>query len=1459
MDQSEGLDAFHPSIKAWFNQHIGTPSLPQLQGWPQIRAGRNVLISAPTGAGKTLAAFLESIDVLLKKGLEGELPAGVFILYVSPLKALNNDIYKNLDIPLKGIAQSLREAGLPFPDIRKAVRTGDTPQNERQKILKHPPHILITTPESLYLMLTSKNTAKILKNIRYLIIDEIHTMLGTKRGVHLALSIERLQHLVGQELVRIGLSATVNPIEKAAAYLGGLKKTEEQYIPRPVTIVAPVMERSKNLKIHMPVADYRALEQGTIWPEIYDSIYQLVKSSQSSIVFVNNRAVAERVAANLNSMEDQAFCRPHHGSLSKAKRLEVEERFKEGDLTCMIATSTLELGIDVGSVDLMIQVSSPLTVSSGLQRLGRAGHRLDATSTGRILPKTRGDLLKSAFMCQAMLQGAIEEEKIPENCLDVLAQHIVSMCCEKAWPEEEMYQVIQSCWSYRNLTKGDFLKVIAMLAGDFEHSEDIPAKPRIYWDRQNKTLEGTGYSRMLAVNSSGTIPDRGYFPVVLEDYKTRIGELDEVFVFEARLGDRFMLGNSPWKVVKIEKNRVIVAPGSSVGAKTPFWQGDGVGSPYEQGVSFGRYLRTLSENLESEDFISKLTGTGVMDETAAMNIRDYLMDQKEALGVLSHDRRIVVEYLKDDVSDQRIVIHAHLGGRVNSVLAILLQKALEDTLHCQVYSSHNNDAILLHIYGCPDTLSHVLSLVNPATVEKSLIDMLPGTSRFAMTFRYNAYRSMMMGVRNIGQRLPLWIQRLRSVDALENARRTLDHPLIIETMRECLEDLFDIPHAVEVLKDIRSGHIEVVEKSSWFPSPFASELLFEFKFIMMYAEKAPHPGDTKGPMITGVDALHLSYRQEEERPPLLLEAVNEVKSKNNPTTKLDGVSSPNELHSFLLIYGDIPLSLVPAGSLRTWVNELTAENRLILLNGAEGHPDLIIAAEEAELYLCAMKLPSSVLPEGLLRLVTTEGTWSHEDAILRILRRFSRYNSPFSREDIALRYGFSSLAIDKALLGLHTGEILVKGHFSDESAEEFCHIKLYESMIRKASTLRSNEVETLGSSAYASFLPLWQKIGQESVSPEESLYSTIVQMEGLYLPWDWWETIVFPARVPHYSPAHLDRLCASGRVFWRALQDEEDKGLTLAWYATETTQLTLETPSEWLNTSDPEEERVLEALKQKGACFVHVLTALTGFSTPVLLNILERLVFKGQVINDAFIPVRFFMNKTPPSRGPQRPGVEKAKRAALAISRMDMGRWELAWPVKEDNLNQLIDRWLTRYGLLSRETLSLERSPFTWNEIYEALKNREYAGNILRGYFIEGLSGAQFMAPEAYRRLELTEDYQVINGCDPAQVYGKIVARNEELLTFVNIPGTVIVLHRGKPQVIVDKFGERILFSGEAHELTGALKAFTEAFKAKRIWPDRKKVAVKYWPLDETQRELLMNALSDVGFKKDILRMVLWR
>lgn len=1432
----DALNLFHPVVRDWFSSYIGTPSAPQEEGWPEIAAGRHTLICAPTGAGKTLAAFLESINQLLVLGLEGQLPDGVFILYISPLKALNNDIHRNLDMPLEGIRKRCAALNLPFPDIRKAVRTGDTPQSERQRMLKKPPHILITTPESLYLMLTSVHAAQILKNVRYVIVDEIHTMLATKRGIHLALSIARLEALCTVSPIRIGLSATVNPPELAARYLGG---------KREVSIVMPEVPRERDLLIHTPVPDFRSLDEGTIWPEIYDTILKLIRQHTTTIVFVNNRAIAEKVAGNVNDIAGEEICKPHHGSISREVRHKVEEEFKHGSLRCMVATATLELGIDIGSVDLMIQISAPPSISSGLQRLGRAGHRIQALSKGRIIPKTRVDLLKSAFMAREMLLGHIEQSNMPENSLDVLSQQIVSMSCSQKWTETDMLRVIRDAWGYRTLNEEDFHKVLEMLAGDYEHAEDIPSKPRIAWDRINKTVSGTAYSRMLAVGAGGTIPDRGYFPVFMEDGQTKVGELDEVFVFESRLGDVFMLGNTPWKMRKIDQNKVVVSPAETTfGARVPFWQGDGIGNAFEQGTRFGLFLNELEEALTAPNVLDCLQEIAPIDCEGAENIRQLLEDQIESNGCLSHDKRVVIEYLSDGADGQSVIIHAHFGGRVNSALAILLQGVLEEKLRVQCFSMHNDELIHLHLYGCPDDLSGILKMLSADKVAETLLRMLPSTSRFAIAFRYNAYRSLMMGSKGKSQRLPLWIQRLRSVDALENAQRHLDHPLILETMRECMQDAFDVHNTERVVRDLLEGRITVVEKQSFFPSPFASDLVFKFQSVMMYQELAAHPGTPGKTAVSGLDALHLSSGVG-QLPEPSAEAVATVLSQDQADIQLSKVTNAGELHAWLMVCGDAVIDLLPQQVL-VWLSELESDGRVCHLQHVP--TELIIAREESSLYQAAFGLD-----------LETDGTWTHTDSTGRILRRYARFHSPFTAQDIARRYPIALQQAEQALINLKQEGYLVKVTLPNVDAPVWCHAALYDRMRKRTMREAFLAVAAKPAQAYAGFLPKWQHIGSETAIPAEKLVEVVRQLEGMYLPAGQWESIVFPARIGKFTSALLDKVCSTGRIVWR-MKPQDGKTPLLAWFLPETV-------AQWKEDEygdrgfedlqfDPQKDKGLEiiarTLQQRGASFTHTLTGLTGVPATAILNDLERLVMRGWVVNDTFQPIRFFLEKME-SKQPD----AMLKRIAGMISRMELGRWEWVRAVDENDTGSLVDRWLKRFGLATKEVAQIEDA--SWQDAYDMLKKKEYTGSVARGWFFSGLSGIQFMLPEALAQTDHETDLCVLNACDPALAYGTIVPHTHSEIPFTRVSSTAVVLKNGCVVLVAERYFDRIATNLRGKELIDVIGMITTAYLEKRLFTDKKRLTFRVWPEDQALRNELDTALSAAGFKPEMDKRVLWR
>lgn len=1431
------LDLFHPLVQEWFRREIGEPSPPQQEGWPAIARGESVLITAPTGAGKTLAAFLESINYLLKQGLDGGLPQGVQVLYVSPLKALNNDIYRNLEVPLAGIEQICSEHGLQFPPITKAVRTGDTPANERQRMLRKPPHILITTPESLYLLLTSRRARETLRTVRYLIVDEIHAMLDNKRGAHLSLSIERLQHLVGHPLTRIGLSATVEPLEQAARYLGGWELSEGGWQERPVTIVAPEMKKRVDLRVHVPVDDYRTLPDGTVWTSIYASIWQMVQEHKSTLVFVNNRAVAEKLSHNLNSLAGRKVAKAHHGCISREARLEVEAQLKSGLLPCLVATSSLELGIDIGAIDLVVQVASPKSVARGLQRLGRAGHRLNAVSRGRIIPRTRADLLESVIISQEMLEGRVERVHAPVNALDILAQQLVAMASVDEWEFSSLLQVIRSADPYHSIPEDEVGRTLSMQAGHYEHQEDAPRSPRLIWDEINQLVRGNNYSRLLAVGSAGTIPDRGYYGVYLEDKTTRLGELDETFVFEARRGDRFMLGTSAWRIDRIEQDRVIVSPSSSGGAKTPFWTGEGLGRPYELGRRFGARLRQISEKAGSPGFIDWVMQEAPVDRTAASNLQSYLLAQQQSVGALPSDRRLVVEHCSDEVGDRRVIIHSPFGGRVNAGLAIVLEQTVAEQMHCQVQAIHTDDGILLHLYGANDFPLGLLDRLAVEQAESLLLSVLPSTPLYSIAFRHNAARALMMGMKQHGRRAPLWIQRARSLEALQIATKYDDHPLVVETMRECLQTVLDVPGLLDVLSGIESGAIEVLEKVTEEPSPFAAELLFQFMGLAMYEGLLPSPKPAKGSMSPQRERLNLAYRLPPGNGLWDRSAILSVTEQNSPISRLREAQDADQLHSLLKMFGDIQASgtewdglLASAPGINQSLERLAGAGRAVLLS-LGGNP-LWVAAEECELYKQALAGDGAALG--------------------RVIRRYARYYSPFTLRDLHRRYQLEPALLERHLDGLKLDGLLANGQFVHQHEKEWCHTTVLERIRRRSMQAARAGIEAKQASDYAAFLSRWQGVGRERLSAVEGAYDALQQLQGLYLPISWWEDFVLPSRVPGYRPDHLNQLSSTGRVTWRIVRGEQSP--KLAWFIPGWYEEERQPPTPLF--AGEAEQRVYTALLGKGASFLHSLGMATGMASPELLAALESLLWQGLVVNDSFAAVRYFLTRSPQATR------ARAKHRAMAY-RPDMGRWAIAHRIATCSLEQQLEQWLGRYGLVCKEVADAENSQYGWADIYAELERWEYIGKVERGYFVTDLSGRQFMLPEASRQLagKPPEEWHVLAASDPAQVYGRLVPHSGDGLSWVCLPGTAVVSQSGQLVLLAERSGERMTPApGSSTEQQAiALATLARAWQERRIWVGLRKLTVKQWGGEPAAHSALVAELSRLGFMREVDDMVLRR
>src|SRR5262245_32271272 len=1007
------VELFTPATREWFERAFRGPTPAQEAGWPAIASGEHTLIQAPTGSGKTLAAFLYGIDRL--NDAPGE---GLRLLYVSPLKALNYDVERNLRGPLAGLQS----------ELVVAVRTGDTPQKERAAMLRKPPDILITTPESLFLLLTSQGR-EMLGSVRTLILDEVHAVAGTKRGAHLALSVERLQRSVAEPVQRIGLSATQRPREEIGRFVAGA---------RPIRLVDAGTRKELDLRVVVPVEDMREPGAGaaqtdpllgtghegpgatSIWPSIYPELLRLVEEHRSTIVFVNNRRLAERLALRLNELAEKEIARAHHGSLAREQRIEVEELLKRGEIPCLIATSSLELGIDMGAVDLVIQVESPKSVARGLQRIGRAGHELGAVSTGRIFPKFRADLLESAVVAERMLAGEIEETVIPRNPLDVLALQIVAVAAQEEIDVGELHDLVRGAYPFADLSRAQLENVLDMLSGRYPSDEFAELRPRVVWDRTGGTIRGRDGARRLAVTNAGTIPDRGLFGVHLVDGGGRVGELDEEMVYEARAGQTFLLGASTWRIEEITRDRVLVSPAPGVPGAVPFWKGEGVGRPYELGEAIGAASRELVA-LPDEKAATRLQSDYTLDERAASNLLTFLREQEGATGAVPSDRTIVVERFRDEIGDWRLCILTPFGGRVHAPWALALGARLRDALGLEAQSIWSDDGIAFHLPDADAPPPTEELLVDPDELEDLVVAEVGETALFGSRFRENAARALLIPRRRPGERTPLWQQRLKAQSLLQVARKYGSFPVILETYRECLQDVFDLPALKHLLASLRSRELDLVEVETPSASPFAASLLFDYVATYMYEDDTPAAERRAQALSLDRELLRELLGAEELRELIDPGALAEVEA-----SLLTRPRNADELHDLLRRAGDLGPREADAGFAETLLRERRAVR--VPLAGEER----LIAAEDAGRYRDAFGVvPPGGLPDAFLEPV--------DDALGSVLAGFARSRGPFTTAEAAGRYGLPEPRAAAELAQLEGAGLLVRGELRPGGSErEWC-------------------------------------------------------------------------------------------------------------------------------------------------------------------------------------------------------------------------------------------------------------------------------------------------------------------------------------------------------------------------------------------------------------------------------------
>jgi ATP-dependent Lhr-like helicase len=1466
------MDRFGPATHAWFTSAFAAPTPVQEQGWARIAAGEHALLIAPTGSGKTLAAFLWCIDRLSHGRAHHGQPSpardgqarepGVRVVYVSPLKALVYDVERNLRAPLIGIARAAERLGIEVALPSVAVRTGDTPARERQAQVRHPADILITTPESLYLLLTSQ-ARETLRTVDTIVVDEVHALAPTKRGAHLALSLERLAQLAERDPQRIGLSATAKPLDAVARFLGG---------DRPVSIVDTGAPPRLDVEIVVPVADMTRPEEslpasvgdgGTsllagedsgergMWPAIYPRLLALLESHRTTIVFVNSRGLCERLTRRLNELAsagssaarrapgvdlgagpetppERVIARSHHGSLAHSERTHIEEMLKAGQIQAIVATSSLELGIDMGAVDLVILVESPSSAASGLQRVGRAGHGVGEVSKGRLFPKHRGDLLEAAVVVERMSRGAIESLRVPRNPLDVLAQQIVAMVAVEPWHVDALRTLVHRSASFRDLPDDAFTGVLDMLSGRYPSHAFADLAPRIVWDRETDVLTSRRGAKTIALISGGTIPDRGTYGVYLGEDGPRVGELDEEMVHETTPGQTFTLGATTWRVERITRDRVLVSPAPGEPGKLPFWRGDGPGRPIELGRAMGAFVRELSA-LGREQALTALQARYRLDALAAQNLIAYLDEQRAATGTLPTDRSITIERFRDELGDWRVCILSPFGARVHAPWALALQARLGQLAGFEVQTLWSDDGIVLRLVVA-DELPEIDALVpDPEEVEDLVVARLGQSALFAGQFRENAARALLMPRGRAGQRTPLWVQRLKSQELLAVAREYPSFPMVMETYRACLQDVFDLPALIDLLGAIQRREVRVDLVETEAPSPFARSLVFAYVAAYLYEGDAPLAERKAQALSLDRQLLRELLGQEELRELLDAEVIDALEAELQGLDPERHARHADGLHDLLRRVGDLSeieiAARFAAGADATETTVAAALDALVRTRRAVrmriGGEPRWVAIEDVAMYRDSLgAAPPAGIPEVFLAPSVAP--------VENLLGRLGRSHGPFTTAEVAARYALPAAQVETLLGAMAAQGKLVRGAFRPGGVDhEWCDPEILRRIKRRTLAKLRNEVAPVETAVLGRFLPAWHGVGQAGRG-RTRLEEVLGQLEGLPLSFQELESAILPARVSDFAPRMLDELGAMGWLVWVGHGALGSRDGRIGLYRRDRVAALL-VPPEPPAELGALHRAILDHLAGRGASFfVALLAACAPARSEEVLEALGDLAWAGLVTNDTFQPLRLL------GRARASAGRRRARENALATS----GRWSLVRelvagaPSATESAHRRALQLLERHGVVSREVAAIEPLPGGFSAVYPILRAMEEAGKVRRGYFVEGLGGAQFAFPGAIDRLRGMRQRDdedggavVLSAVDPANPYGWLLPwpvqehAGDGNAGPRRVAGARVVLVSGEIVLYLDKGARRLVTfpaAAQRERLIQAARALTAVASARR-------------------------------------------